>query len=101
MKRFTSTLHAIIPAALGLALCLAAGSANAASTYFLPSGGVANAGSYTWDQSTTVDWSTASTGTPTETWAAASLNSAFPRFNAGSGLTYTVTVTGDLSVAGL
>jgi hypothetical protein len=100
MKNLTSKSLRFIPAALGLAACLLASSATAASTYFLPSGGVANAGSYTWDQSTTVDWSTASTGTPTETWATAAANSAFARFNAGSGKTYTVTVNGDISVAG-
>jgi autotransporter-associated beta strand protein len=49
---------------------------------------------YTWDQSTTVDWATSSGGTPTETWQAAAVNSAFPRFTLGGADTITLTVNG-------
>ena len=64
------------------------------NTYFSPSGGVANNGIYTWDQSITVNWATASGGAPTETWATAAVNSAFPRLTLGGADTITLNVSG-------
>lgn len=75
-------------------LCLLANNAMATNTYFSPSGGVANNGMYTWDQSTTIDWATSAGATPTETWAQAAVNSAFPRFTLGGADTITLTVNG-------
>ncbi len=95
MKNLTLKSLRFITSALSLGVCLLASNAMATNTYFSPSGGVANNGIYTWDQSTTVNWATASGGTPTETWQAAAVNSAFPRFTLGGADTITLTVTGN------
>jgi autotransporter-associated beta strand protein len=101
MKNLPKRSLKLISAGLGLAACLLAYNANAANSNFLPSGGVVTGTTYPWDLSTTVEWSTATTGSPNETWQQAVVNSAFPRFSLVAGKTITLTVTGDLPMAGL
>src|ERR1035437_530319 len=101
MQKHTPYSLRFIPAALCLLLGLLAYNAKAANSYFLPSGGVTTGTTYPWDMSTTVEWSTATTGSPTENWTQATVNSAFPRFSNCASKTVTLTVTGNLPVAGL
>jgi len=100
MKNPTSNSLRLIPAALGLAVCLLANSAKA-DGYFDVNGtaagyGIVNGGSYSWDDP---NWAAASGGTAaTANWVPGS----FARFPGGvSGNSYTVTVNNDESMAGL
>ncbi len=99
MKKLTSTR--LIPAALGVALCLVANNAKAGNAYFDVNGtsagyGIVNGGSYSWDDP---NWAaTSGGGNPTANWVAGS----FARFYGGvSGDSYTVTANNPESMAGL
>jgi autotransporter-associated beta strand protein len=93
--------NGIVPALIGF-LCAVAADANAATSYYFDvngatSGfGIANNGSYSWDDP---NWSTSSSGNvATGNW----VPGGFARFPGGStGNAYTITVNNDESMAGL
>src|ERR1700722_18595325 len=97
-----SALKFLTPAIIATALCLLCASAKAQNYFFDVNGttsgfGIANGGSYSWDDP---NWDTNSAGTgPTiATWPSGQ----FARFDGGvSGNSYTVTVNNDESMAGL
>lgn len=86
-------------AAAGVALCLTATRAGAATYLFdtdgtTPGFGVTNGGTYNWDDA---NWTTDTAGTTAGvTWPAGN----FPKFNAATGASYTVNVASVESVAG-